>query len=63
MTGGQTRLWRITKMGDRYLRKLLVIGACATPAKLTRRSSLGNSDAAPVWASAKRGEAMRRSFH
>ena len=26
-TGGKTRLGRITKMGDRYLRKLLVIGA------------------------------------
>jgi transposase len=29
-TGGKTRLGRITKMGDRYLRKLLVVGACAT---------------------------------
>ena len=29
-TGGKTRLGRITKMGDRYLRKLPVIGACAT---------------------------------
>ena len=28
-TGGKTRLGRITKMGDRYLRKLLVVGACA----------------------------------
>jgi transposase len=29
-TGGKTRLGRITKVGDRYLRKLLVVGACAT---------------------------------
>ena len=29
-TGGKERLGRITKMGDRYLRKLLVVGACAT---------------------------------
>ena len=29
-TGGKPRLGRITKMGDRYLRKLLVVGACAT---------------------------------
>ena len=28
----QTRLGRITKMGDRYLRKLLVVGACSAPA-------------------------------
>ena len=28
--GGKTRLGRITKMGDRYLRKLLAVGACAT---------------------------------
>ena len=28
-TGGKERLGRITKMGDRYLRKLLVVGACA----------------------------------
>ncbi len=35
-TGGKQRLGRITKMGDRYLRKLLVVGACAT---LSHRSS------------------------
>jgi transposase len=29
-SGGKERLGRITKMGDRYLRKLLVIAACAT---------------------------------
>ena len=29
-SGGKERLGRITKMGDRYLRKLLVVGACAT---------------------------------
>ena len=28
-TGGKPRLGRITKMGDRYLRKLLVVGACS----------------------------------
>ncbi len=27
--GGKPRLGRITKMGDRYLRKLLVVGACS----------------------------------
>ena len=29
------RLGRITKMGDRYLRKLLVVGACATLCQIT----------------------------
>ena len=29
-TGGKERLGRITKMGDRYLRKLLIVGTCAT---------------------------------
>ena len=29
-TGGKPRLGRITKMGDGYLRKRLVVGACAT---------------------------------
>ena len=28
-SGGKPRLGRITKMGDRYLRKLLVVGACS----------------------------------
>jgi transposase len=28
-SGGKERLGSITKMGDRYLRKLLVVGACA----------------------------------
>jgi transposase len=46
-TGGKTRLGRITKMGDRYLRKLLVIGACAT-----LRHRRGHSDALRLWASA-----------
>src|ERR1700727_2998314 len=45
-TGGKTRLGRITKMGDRYLRKLLVVGACA---KL--RHCKGHSDALRLWAS------------
>jgi transposase len=30
LTGGKPRLGRITKIGDRYLRKLLVVGACST---------------------------------
>jgi transposase len=45
-TGGRPRLGRITKMGDRYLRKLLVVGACAA---LGRRK--GHSDALRRWAS------------
>lgn len=44
-TGGKERLGRITKMGDRYLRKLLVVGACAT---LSHRK--GHHDALRVWA-------------
>ena len=46
-TGGKQRLGRITKMGDRYLRKLLVVGACAT---LSHRK--GHNDALRLWASA-----------
>ncbi len=45
-TGGKQRLGRITKMGDRYLRKLLVVGACAT---LCHRR--GHNDALRRWAS------------
>jgi transposase len=44
-SGGKERLGRITKMGDRYLRKLLVVGACAT---LCHRK--GHNDALRVWA-------------
>ena len=44
-TGGKERLGRITKMGDRYLRKLLVVGACAT---LIHRK--GHHDALRIWA-------------
>ena len=44
-SGGKERLGRITKMGDRYLRKLLVVGACAT---LCHRK--GHHDALRVWA-------------
>jgi transposase len=43
---GGARLGRITKMGDRYLRKLLVVGACAT-----LRHRRGHSDALRLWAS------------
>jgi transposase len=45
-TGGKERLGRITKMGDRYLRKLLVVGACAT-----LRHRKGHNDALRRWAS------------
>jgi len=45
-SGGKERLGRITKMGDRYLRKLLVVGACAT---LSHRK--GHNDALRRWAS------------
>jgi transposase len=44
-SGGKERLGRISKMGDRYLRKLLVVGACAT---LIHRK--GHHDALRVWA-------------
>ena len=44
-SGGRERLGGITKMGDRYLRKLLVVGACAT---LSHRQ--GHGDALRVWA-------------
>ena len=44
-TGGKPRLGRITKMGDRYLRKLLVVGACAT-----LRHRKGHHDALRLWA-------------
>ena len=44
-TGGEERLGSITKMGDRYLRKLLVVGACAT---LSHRH--GHNDTSRVWA-------------
>lgn len=46
-TGGRPRLGRITKMGDRCLRKLLVVGAGSA---LGRRK--GHSDALRRWASA-----------
>ena len=45
-SGGKERLGRITKMGDRYLRKLLVIGACAT-----LRHRKGHNDGMRPWAS------------
>ena len=44
-TGGKERLGSISKMGDRYLRKLLVVGACAA---LVHRK--GHNDALRVWA-------------
>ena len=45
-TGDKTRLGRITKMGDRYLRKFLVVGACAT-----LRHRRGHNDALRLSAS------------
>ena len=44
-TGGKERLGHITKMGDRYLRKLLVVGACAV-----LRHREGHDDALRRWA-------------
>lgn len=44
-SGGKERLGHIVKMGDRHLRKLLVVGACAT---LCRRKKY--SDALRLWA-------------
>ncbi len=44
-SGGKEKLGRISKMGDRYLRKLLVVGACAV---LCHRK--GHDDALRVWA-------------
>ena len=46
-SGGKERLGRITKMGDRYLRKLLVVGACAV-----LRHREGHYDALRRWAKA-----------
>lgn len=43
-SGGKERLGRITKMGDRYLRKLLVVGACAAI-----RHREGHNDALRLW--------------
>ena len=43
-SGGKERLGRITKMGDRYLRKLLVVGACAAI-----RHRAGHNDALRLW--------------
>ena len=40
-TGGRTRLGRISKQGDRYLRRLLVIGATALLRHGGRRAELG----------------------
>jgi transposase len=46
LTGGKPRLGRITTMGDRHLRKLLVVGACAA-----LRHRKGHHDALRPWAS------------
>jgi transposase len=44
-TAGKQRLGRISKMGDRYLRKLLVVGACAALYRCRE-----HRDALRVWA-------------
>jgi transposase len=46
-TGGKQKLGRITKMGDRYLRKLLVVGATSV-----LRHRQGHDDALRAWAKA-----------
>jgi transposase len=46
-SGGKERLGAITKMGDRYLRKLLVVGACAVI-----RHREGHNDALRRWVKA-----------
>jgi transposase len=58
-SGGQQRLGRITKMGDRYLRKLLVVGAVAA-----LNHAKGHNDALRRWAKAllKRKEAVKHKF-
>ena len=49
-TGGKARLGRITKMGDRYLRSLLVVGATAA-----LNHAKGHNDALRTWAKALLG--------
>jgi transposase len=44
-SGGRERLGRISKMGDRYLRKLLVVGATSA-----LRTAAGHRDALRTWA-------------
>jgi transposase len=46
-SGGKERLGGITKMGDRYLRKLLVVGSCAV---IYHRE--GHNDALRRWVKA-----------
>ena len=63
-TGGRPRLGRISKMGDRYLRKLLVLGATARlravgrPARLVTLA-MANKTARILWALMARGETYR----
>ena len=44
-SGGKKRLGRITKMGDRYLRKLLVVGATTV-----LHHAIGHNDSLRRWA-------------
>ena len=44
-SGGKERLGRITKMGDRYLRKLLVVGATTV-----LHHAIGDDDSLRRWA-------------
>jgi transposase len=48
-TGGKPRRRRITKTGYRYVRRLLVVGACPT-----LRHRKGDHDALRLWASGMR---------
>jgi transposase len=54
-SGGKERLGRISKMGDKYLRRLLVIGATALVATV----AMANKMARIVWALMTRGETYR----
>lgn len=45
-SGGKERLGRISKAGNRYLRRLLYLGAMA---RISARRGRGSSDAAPDW--------------
>lgn len=60
-SGGKERLGRISKMGDRYLRKLLVVGMTAVARKPARvvTVALANKTARIVWAIMARGEVYR----
>jgi transposase len=60
-SGGKARLGRITKMGDRYLRKLLVVGACATLSHAKMVVVTNPSEGSRPWASLSRICRLSRS--